>query len=841
MDRKSQSNPQAWWGKERSPRLERLPLYQHLPPTSSKALHASIPPGDPPTTAAPTSFVSRMRLLATLIVLSVLCTYAVSLPGTSATGPSSQDYVAPSTFPVGAFRGYYEPPGDYRKEPRPKIQDAASGKPFPPTLDQPFPLPTEPPAEDAVLPSPTSPATDPEALYNTLMANLSATLNNTQSDRCERCVQGLRIGQTLARSAPKLVPRALQELCTKFNVSSTSSGLSQQESCRRTYTAANLGGSYAQVLSYADFTSAGSTDGQYLCSYVVKGSPCSKPKPRTFDESFLDEWFGGKQRLAALTKRQAEQTASIATGPSLSKRGNDVPDTHQDGLLRLLHLSDFHVDPRFFIGGEGACTSGQCCRSDSFNSSVSSGPPLPAGSLPATSNLTEAATYWGNYKCDSPWPLALSAMQAVKHLNGGREVDFTVNTGDITTHDSTWHLSRDLVRYTEQAVFDSMRRFLGKGPVFSAVGNHDTAPSDFASPDSIPGDTRGQFSYDWNNLARLFEAQGWFTHKEAKQVGRHYGGYSVSPRKGLRIITLNTDFWYKGNIYNFINTTDPDVSGTLRWVTDELFAAEGREERVWIVGHVLSGWDGTNPLPNPTSLFYEIVTRFSPRTLAHIFLGHTHEDQFNLFYDSKSPSASVPGPQRSTRDVKAVSFMGPSITPGSNVNTAFRIYKVDPKTYSVMDYDEWYTNVDDFAGLPETHHGPVWKHLYSAREAYGNFSSSVAAGSYVAPVNLVANSVWPTSAPLNASVSLGPDVWQRGSPELTPALLHSNKFWASVTDEMLARPSLIDAFRTRQGRNSPRTKPFPSDEARQAQVCYMRSGSSVTGQMCPQGYGSVQS
>ncbi|CEH13158.1 related to acid sphingomyelinase [Ceraceosorus bombacis] len=77
--------------------------------------------------------------------------------------------------------------------------------------------------------------------------------------------------------------------------------------------------------------------------------------------------------------------------------------------------------------------------------------------------------------------------------------------------------------------------------------------------------------------------------------------------------------------------------------------------------------------------------------------------------------------------------------------------------------------------------------------------------------------MWPTSAPLNAS------------------------FWASVTDEMLARPSLIDAFRTRQGRNSPRTKPFPSDEARQAQVCYMRSGSSVTGQMCPQGYGSVQS
>lgn len=31
---------------------------------------------------------------------------------------------------------------------------------------------------------------------------------------------------------------------------------------------------------------------------------------------------------------------------------------------------------------------------------------------------------------------------------------------------------------------------------------------------------------------------------------------------------------------------------------------------VWIVGHVLSGWDGTNALPNPTNLC-EHFFRFS--------------------------------------------------------------------------------------------------------------------------------------------------------------------------------------------------------------------------------------
>ena len=40
----------------------------------------------------------------------------------------------------------------------------------------------------------------------------------------------------------------------------------------------------------------------------------------------------------------------------------------------------------------------------------------------------------------------------------------------------------------------------------------------------------------------------------------------------------------------------------LRFLTDELQAAEDAGERVWIVGHVLSGWDGSNPLVNPTNL-----------------------------------------------------------------------------------------------------------------------------------------------------------------------------------------------------------------------------------------------
>lgn len=70
----------------------------------------------------------------------------------------------------------------------------------------------------------------------------------------------------------------------------------------------------------------------------------------------------------------------------------------------------------------------------------------------------------------------------------------------------------------------------------------------------------------------------------------------------------------------------------LNWLIGELQYAEDNYERVWIIGHVLSGWDGSNPLPNPTNYFYQIIDRYSPHVIANTFWGHTHEDQVMIYY-----------------------------------------------------------------------------------------------------------------------------------------------------------------------------------------------------------------
>lgn len=97
-----------------------------------------------------------------------------------------------------------------------------------------------------------------------------------------------------------------------------------------------------------------------------------------------------------------------------------------------------------------------------------------------------------------------------------------------------------------------------------------------------------------DHVAGLWQHNGWLNATAADYASLHYGGFSVKTSAGLRIISFNTDFWYKSNFLNFINTTNPDQSGQFKWMIQELQAAEDAGEPVWIIGHVLSGWDGVS-------------------------------------------------------------------------------------------------------------------------------------------------------------------------------------------------------------------------------------------------------
>ena len=134
-----------------------------------------------------------------------------------------------------------------------------------------------------------------------------------------------------------------------------------------------------------------------------------------------------------------------------------------------------------------------------------------------------------------------------------------------------------------------------------------------------------QFSWNYHHLAGLWQENDWISESAARQAETHYAAYSVRGPKGIRIISFNTDMYYPANYYAFINAADPDYSGMFSFLIKELQKAEDSGERVYLIGHVVPGWDGSNALPNGSDMLYQIVERYSPHVIAHMFFGHTHE------------------------------------------------------------------------------------------------------------------------------------------------------------------------------------------------------------------------
>lgn len=516
-----------------------------------------------------------LSVIATVALVAVAVPKGAALPGKSpsqqvqlAQSQQQQRFVSPEEFPYNAFDRYHHPPPqDLRSQPRPVIKNILTGEAFPD--DDPLYPPKLPPADEATYPRPVSEHGHSKDLYNSTLSNITAILQSNASS-CSKCMQALRVGQRLAHAKPKSGPAAMVDLCKQYQYASNKSGLSSDEACERTYAPSTLGAQYTQILSYANLSSS-AMDAQAICSQVF--TYCDLPPPTHLSEEYLDAWFksvGGRKATKA---------------PSTKKTGPPLKDGRR--RLRVLHLSDIHADPRFVVSAEANSTSGLGCRQDSFSSAKAQGP-APAGQQLPLSAINDPAHYWGNFLCDSPYALVLAAFQAIKPLNGGHAPDMTLFTGDMVTHDATWHVSQDLVLSVEQAMADLLRRYLGHKPVFVTLGNHDSSPSDAASSHNLP---KGHEDFSWNYdyVSKLWESEGWLTHDEAKQVGKHYGGYSVSPRKGLRVISWNSDFLYHNNPWVNIDYANPDPSGTLRFITDELYKAEQRGEAVWLVSDAIVG------------------------------------------------------------------------------------------------------------------------------------------------------------------------------------------------------------------------------------------------------------
>lgn len=88
---------------------------------------------------------------------------------------------------------------------------------------------------------------------------------------------------------------------------------------------------------------------------------------------------------------------------------------------------------------------------------------------------------------------------------------------------------------------DAYSRMHGLGQAYAVVGNHDSSPVNSFPPPTVDTTITTQWAYD----AMSSGWESWIGATAAAQVESNYGSYSVKTSEGLRIISVNTNFWYK--------------------------------------------------------------------------------------------------------------------------------------------------------------------------------------------------------------------------------------------------------------------------------------------------------
>ncbi|UKZ74533.1 hypothetical protein TrVFT333_002203 [Trichoderma virens FT-333] len=142
----------------------------------------------------------------------------------------------------------------------------------------------------------------------------------------------------------------------------------------------------------------------------------------------------------------------------------------------------------------------------------------------------------------------------------------------------------------------------------------------------------------------------------------------------------------------------------LQWLIEELDSAERDGERVYIIGHMPMG--GSDAFHDASNYFDQVINRYQS-TIAAMFFGHTHLDQFEISYSDYQAQTA--------ENAVSISYIAPSMAPLSGM-PAFRIYTVDPITFGILDVETYSADMDE-EGFNVR---PVWTRSFSAREEYGS-------------------------------------------------------------------------------------------------------------------------
>jgi len=354
-------------------------------------------------------------------------------------------------------------------------------------------------------------------------------------------------------------------------------------------------------------------------------------------------------------------------------------------VRKVVQISDLHIDKLYKAGAEATCVGVLCCRENS-------------GFLLDRSKPLRKAGPYGDIRCDTPPSLFKSMLDAIQEHAG--DAEFVISTGDIPSH-AVWEETPELTSKDIYEAYAIMRAAL-KVPVYGAIGNHDIAPVNLFPPSSnYEAFAASQWVYDTHYNAW----RDWIgTAVNQKAFAKAVGSYAIDVQSmNVRLISINTNYWSQDDFYLYATEFQPDdPEGVLGFLMQELQQAETHGQHAIIIGHA----SPATAMPAQSHYFDQIIQRYRA-TVVGQFYGHTHSSDFVVSYSTPA--------SKTAETASSVGFVAGALTPlGGMVNPGFRVYELDAGTGEIWDWKEYYTNISD----PTFNDGPVWRELYSAREAY---------------------------------------------------------------------------------------------------------------------------
>uniref|UniRef100_A0A336KIJ5 Sphingomyelin phosphodiesterase n=1 Tax=Culicoides sonorensis TaxID=179676 RepID=A0A336KIJ5_CULSO len=345
--------------------------------------------------------------------------------------------------------------------------------------------------------------------------------------------------------------------------------------------------------------------------------------------------------------------------------------------FKIIHITDVHFDPRYVVGNNAKCDDPTCCRE-------SHGKP---------NNTANAAGKWGSYDCDVPWESVVDLVQHLKAEHGDAEIIYY--TGDTVDH-GIWETSFEFNINAMKKFEDYMAEEFNGMKFYPILGNHEAHPVDVFAPEEISKESLSM-NYLYGYISKAWRR--WLPQSTELTLNRG-GYYTTLVRPGFRVVGLNNNVCYNINWWVMYHPQEHTVQ--LNWLHDVLLQAEKANERVHILLHQPPG--GESCYYVWAREYQKLIDRFH-HIITGQFNGHTHREEFNVFYKSNDLSRPI-----------NVAWNGGSQVTFTNVNPNYRVYHVDKETLEIVDAETYYYN------LTEANSGdanPRWQKMYSFKQEYG--------------------------------------------------------------------------------------------------------------------------